>query len=291
MRLRVGEGPAALLGGMITGALAGLKADIATGGLTLGGGLIAGGLLGALGAAGLARCYNLVRGTEQSWLAWNAEALDQAVEAALLRYLAVAHFGRGRGDWTRRGAAGLERGRARRARAAARRARARLARARRRARGRATRGSAAAGARAGGARTAAAPVPDAGAAHADNRARMNIIILGAGRVGESVAENLVSEQNDITVIDTDPHRLRELQDRLDLRGVTGNGIHPSVLKAAGAADADMLIACAPLDETNLVACKLAHDLFNVPKTIARLRSAEFQDGGADPTREGFASTR
>ena len=70
-----------------------------SGGLTLGGGLIAGGLLGALGAAGLARCVNLVRGTEQSWLAWNAESLDAMVEAALLRYLTVAHFGRGRGDW------------------------------------------------------------------------------------------------------------------------------------------------------------------------------------------------
>ncbi len=101
MRLRVGEGRAALLGGMLTGALAGLKADIATGGLTLGGGLVAGGLIGAIGAAGLARCYNVVSGTEQSWLAWNAQALDQAVEAALLRYLAVAHFGRGRGEWTR----------------------------------------------------------------------------------------------------------------------------------------------------------------------------------------------
>jgi trk system potassium uptake protein TrkA len=117
---------------------------------------------------------------------------------------------------------------------------------------------------------------------------MNIIILGAGRVGESVAENLVSEKNDITVIDIDPRRLRELQDRLDLRGVTGNGIHASVLGAAGANDADMLIACAPLDETNLVACKLAHDLFNIPTTIARLRSAEFVDGASPVTHEGFA---
>jgi trk system potassium uptake protein TrkA len=117
---------------------------------------------------------------------------------------------------------------------------------------------------------------------------LNIIILGAGRVGESVAENLVSEKNDITVIDIDPRRLRELQDRLDLRGVTGNGIHASVLGAAGANDADMLIACAPLDETNLVACKLAHDLFNIPTTIARLRSAEFVDGVSTVTREGFS---
>ncbi len=101
LRQRVGEGPAAVWGGVLTGALAGLKADLATGGLTLGGGMLAGGLLGALGAAGLARAYNLVRGTDRSWLSWNAEALGPMVEAALLRYLAVAHFGRGRGQWER----------------------------------------------------------------------------------------------------------------------------------------------------------------------------------------------
>lgn len=100
LRLRLDEGKAAVWGGMLTGALAGLKADVLSGGLTLGGGLLAGGVLGALGAAGLARCVNLVRGNDRSWIAWNAEALDQMVEAALLRYLTVAHFGRGRGDWT-----------------------------------------------------------------------------------------------------------------------------------------------------------------------------------------------
>jgi hypothetical protein len=101
LHLRLDESKAALIGGALTGALAGLKADLATGGLTLGGGLLAGGMLGALGAAGLARCVNLVRGTDRSWLAWNAEALDTMLEAALLRYLAVAHFGRGRGEWER----------------------------------------------------------------------------------------------------------------------------------------------------------------------------------------------
>ncbi len=106
---------------------------------------------------------------------------------------------------------------------------------------------------------------------------MKIIILGAGRVGESVAESLLSESNDITVVDTDPVRLRVLQDRMDLRAVTGNGIQPSVLRDAGAEDTDMLIACAPADETNLVACKIAHDVFNVPTTIARLRSDEFDE--------------
>ncbi|NCW97407.1 MAG: Trk system potassium transport protein TrkA [Betaproteobacteria bacterium] len=104
---------------------------------------------------------------------------------------------------------------------------------------------------------------------------MNILILGAGRVGESVAESLVSENNNITIVDTDPSRLQELQARLDLRVVVGNGIQPSVLEQAGAADADMLIACAANDETNLVACKVAHERFNLPRTIARMRSPEF----------------
>ncbi|CAN5580793.1 Trk system potassium transporter TrkA [soil metagenome] len=117
---------------------------------------------------------------------------------------------------------------------------------------------------------------------------MNIIILGAGRVGESVARSLVSERNDITVIDTNAQRLRELQERLDLRGVTGNGIHPSILREAGAEDADMLIACASMDETNLVVCKVANDVFNVTTTIARIRSPEYPEGSQLLGPSGFA---
>ena len=98
---------------------------------------------------------------------------------------------------------------------------------------------------------------------------MKILILGAGRVGESVAESLVSERNDITVVDTDPARLRTLQDRLYLRGVVGNGIQPPVLREAGIEDTDMLISCAPMAETNLVACTAPHDLFNLPTPISR----------------------
>ena len=115
---------------------------------------------------------------------------------------------------------------------------------------------------------------------------MNILIIGAGRVGTSVAEHLVSERNDITVIDTDPQRLRDLQERLDLRGVCGNAIQPSVLREAGAEDCDLLVACAPQDETNLTVCKVAHDLFNVTTSIARLRSPEFVEGAPLLAREG-----
>ena len=104
---------------------------------------------------------------------------------------------------------------------------------------------------------------------------MRIIILGAGQVGSSVAENLVSEANDITIVDTEPKRLALLQDRLDLRTVVGNAAHPSVLVNAGAPDADMILAVTEHDETNLVACKLAATLFNTPTKIARIRSTEY----------------
>ncbi len=116
---------------------------------------------------------------------------------------------------------------------------------------------------------------------------MKIVILGAGRVGTSVAENLVSEHNDITVIDTDGPRLALLQERVDLRRVVGNGTHINTLQEAGAADADMLIACAAADETNLVACKIAKLIFNVPRCIARVRSGEFLDHPELMSEDGF----
>lgn len=99
VRLPLDEGRAAVVGGLVTGALAGLKADIASGGLTLGGGLLAGGLVGALGAAGAARAVNRLQGREGGEVGWSDAAVLAQAEAALLRYLAVAHFGRGRGDW------------------------------------------------------------------------------------------------------------------------------------------------------------------------------------------------
>lgn len=106
---------------------------------------------------------------------------------------------------------------------------------------------------------------------------MKIIILGAGQVGSSVAANLVSEANDITVVDLKPELLRELQDRFDLRTVEGHGAHPDVLLRAGAEDAEMLIAVTNSDETNMVACQVAYTLFHTPTKIARVRSQGFLD--------------
>jgi len=104
---------------------------------------------------------------------------------------------------------------------------------------------------------------------------MKIIILGAGQVGSSVAANLASEANDITVVDTNTVRLQELQDRFDLRTVAGEGSHPEVLLRAGAEDADMILAVTNSDETNMVACQIAYSLFHTPTKIARIRSNEY----------------
>jgi trk system potassium uptake protein len=106
---------------------------------------------------------------------------------------------------------------------------------------------------------------------------LKIVILGAGQVGSSLADSLVSENNDITVVDLSPDRLKALQDLYDLRTIVGSGAQPNVLERAGAEDADLLIAVTQWDEVNLTACKIAHRLFNVPTRIARVRSVDYQN--------------
>jgi trk system potassium uptake protein TrkA len=117
---------------------------------------------------------------------------------------------------------------------------------------------------------------------------MKVIILGAGQVGASVAEGLVSEENDITIVDSDGPRLAVLQDKLDLRTVVGNAATPSILREAGAEDADLIIAVTQSDQTNLVACKLAQSVFNVPTRIARLRAQDFLGDASLLSEENFA---
>jgi trk system potassium uptake protein TrkA len=117
---------------------------------------------------------------------------------------------------------------------------------------------------------------------------MKIIILGAGQVGASVAESLMSEANDITLVDNDPTHLAALRDRLEVRTVAGNAASPSVLREAGADDADLLIAVTQSDQTNLCACRIAKALFNLPTRIARLRSTDFVDHPELLGEENFA---
>ncbi|WP_340148217.1 Trk system potassium transporter TrkA [Modicisalibacter muralis] len=112
---------------------------------------------------------------------------------------------------------------------------------------------------------------------------MKIIILGAGQVGGTLAEHLAHEDNDITVVDVDSKRLRELHNRLDIRTVIGTASYPMVLRQAGGEDADMLIAVTSSDEVNMVACQVAHTLFRTPTKIARVRAAAYL------TRKGLFS--
>ncbi|MDD9874131.1 MAG: Trk system potassium transporter TrkA [Gammaproteobacteria bacterium] len=104
---------------------------------------------------------------------------------------------------------------------------------------------------------------------------MKIIILGAGQVGASTAEVLSREENDITLVDHHTEVLDTLQDRLDIRIIHGQASSPEVLLQAGVEDADMLLAVTNSDETNMIACQIAHSLFNTPTKIARVRSPDY----------------
>ncbi len=119
---------------------------------------------------------------------------------------------------------------------------------------------------------------------------MKILIVGAGRIGASVSESLVSEANDITIVDLDAGRIRYLQSRFDLRGVVGNATRPETLRQAGADEADMLIAVTSSDETNLVVSLLAAKLFNIPTRIARVRNEELRSFPRILGEEGFKAT-
>lgn len=104
---------------------------------------------------------------------------------------------------------------------------------------------------------------------------MKILILGAGQVGGTLAEHLANEQNDITIVDNDGDKLRDLQDKLDIGVVVGMACHPEVLRKAGAEDADLLIAVTNKDETNMVACQVAYSMFRTPVKISRIRSPAY----------------
>lgn len=104
---------------------------------------------------------------------------------------------------------------------------------------------------------------------------MKIIILGANQVGSALAETLANEANDITVVDADTEKLRELKDHIDIGTVAGHPSLPDVLEKAGGQDADMIIAVTESDEINMVACRVAYSLFQTPKKICRIRASSY----------------
>lgn len=106
---------------------------------------------------------------------------------------------------------------------------------------------------------------------------MKILVCGAGQVGYSIAKQLASENNDVTVIDRSAELIQRVNDSLDVQGMIGFASHPDILEMGGASDADMIIAVTYADEVNMIACQVAHSLFNVPTKIARVRSQPYLD--------------
>ena len=106
---------------------------------------------------------------------------------------------------------------------------------------------------------------------------MRVIICGAGRVGVGIARRLSREEIDVTVIDQSKELIRTVAEKLDVRGIVGNGAYPQTLEEAGAREADMVIAVTYSDEVNMIACQVAHTLFKVPTKIARIRAQGFLD--------------
>ena len=104
---------------------------------------------------------------------------------------------------------------------------------------------------------------------------MRIIVSGAGQVGYGIAEKLSQEGIEVTVIDSNADLVQRVRDNLDARGVHGHGSHPDVLAQAGARDADMLIAVTQVDEVNMIACQVAHSIFEIPTRIARIRAQSY----------------
>jgi trk system potassium uptake protein TrkA len=106
---------------------------------------------------------------------------------------------------------------------------------------------------------------------------MRIIVCGAGLVGSSIARHLASENNDVTIVDQSPETIQQMNDSLDVRAIEGYASHPDVLEKAGAHDAEMIVAVTQYDEINMVACQVAHSLFEVPTKIARIRAQTYLD--------------
>ncbi len=104
---------------------------------------------------------------------------------------------------------------------------------------------------------------------------MKVIVCGAGQVGSNIARYLAAEGNDVTVVDQSPSLIQKIGDTLDVQAQVGFASHPDVLDQAGAADADMIIGVTLSDEVNMIACQVAHSLFDVPTKIARVRSQSY----------------
>ena len=104
---------------------------------------------------------------------------------------------------------------------------------------------------------------------------MKVIVCGAGQVGYNIARQLSLENHDVTVVDSSGENIRTVSESLDVQAIRGFASDPDVLERANAADTDLLIAVTQSDEVNMVACQVAHSLFNVPTKLARVRNQSY----------------
>ena len=105
---------------------------------------------------------------------------------------------------------------------------------------------------------------------------MKIVIIGSGKLGRTLAEQLIQEDHDITMVDENASKLQYVVNRLDILGIHGNGATIPVLREAGVDDADLVIAATAEDELNLLACLIAKRV-GARNTIARVRNPEYID--------------
>ena len=106
---------------------------------------------------------------------------------------------------------------------------------------------------------------------------MNIIICGAGRVGETIAKLLAEQNHSITIIDQSSEDIQKINESLDVKAIVGKATYPSILEKANASEADMIIAVTKNDEINMMICQMAFSVFNIQKKIARIRSKDYLD--------------
>ncbi|MBR3494931.1 MAG: Trk system potassium transporter TrkA [Clostridia bacterium] len=105
---------------------------------------------------------------------------------------------------------------------------------------------------------------------------MQILVIGAGKVGITLAEELLSEEHDLVVIDRDEEVLQRCQDTLDVMCVHGNGANAKTLIDAGVSHADIVIAATASDEVNMLSCLIGKRL-GAKYTIARIRDPEYHE--------------
>ncbi|MCP5057837.1 MAG: Trk system potassium transporter TrkA [bacterium] len=113
---------------------------------------------------------------------------------------------------------------------------------------------------------------------------MQIVIVGGGQVGTTLAGKLSTEGHDVSVIESDAARVADLADSLDVRVVAGNGATADSLRSAGAADASLVVAATESDEANFVCGRIAASMFKVPHVVVRLREPDHEEAFRELSR-------